>query len=334
MDNQDLAKTIIDDSFFLSSLEGSSYHEIFTEILPSMKVDVSLLENFYSYEFDLNDEDIRKLIIYLDLLDSKRLNEFIYHLLSLNYNFIDFSDRIMKVVEEEKDKIKNKNQYEVIENGYINILKFFMKKGRIKFKIYMNEFFNLAVQHGHLDIIKYLMSLESIYWTLDIEYRNYLRISIEKGNLEIFKYLISLEDKYGNVDIHDYNEKLFSIAVYNNRLDFVEYLISLESTYGQFDIHVVDERFIHIAIRKGYLDIIKYLVSLEKTHGPIDIHINDESMFKIAIHYGHLEIFKYLLSLEKTHGSIDILFDRTPFFRIANRHGHTHIIEFLNEWNI
>lgn len=126
---QSLPKIICDDSSVLHTLrERLSYDTIFTEVLPNMGVDVGLLEQFYSGQFEFENDNSRKLVNVLFKLEAFRLREFIFHLLSKDYVFEGLDGDIMTIVNEEKSNfVKSRNKFlHAAANGYLNLARNFI----------------------------------------------------------------------------------------------------------------------------------------------------------------------------------------------------------------
>jgi hypothetical protein len=183
-----------------------------------------------------------------------------------------------------------------------------------------NEFaFRTACGRGHLEVAKWLISLEPTHGIIDIhtDDKFAFRNACKNGHLEVAKWLHSLEPTHGKIDIHTKDEFAFRKACENGHLEVAKWLLSLEPTHGPIDIHVddgeandeyVNNKHTHneyafvIACANGHLEVVKWLLSLEPTHGKIDIHAENDCAFKLACSCGHLEIAQWLLSLAPTHG--------------------------------
>jgi len=165
------------------------------------------------------------------------------------------------------------------------------------------------------------------YSKIDIHsnYECAFRHACENGHLDVVKYLISLEPDHGRIDIHTWDEGAFQLACRNGHLDVVKYLISLEPEHGRIDIHAYDDYAFRCACYDGHLDVVKYLISLEPSHESIDIHARNEWAFRWACYNGHLDVVKYLISLEPDHGHIDI----HAWDDIAFTKGNFHIKQLL-----
>lgn len=352
MDDQEIKKIIYDDSHFLSSLE-EDYDDIFTFVLPLMDIkDIELLKRYYSGEFMFSNEEINRLIVYLNKLASKMLNELIFHLIIVRYDFEDVNIHVENIINEERIKYNKNKTYsdydKAISFGYLSLVKFvdrmYVEKSSLE----------IASRNGHLNIIKYLLSepnklVESLEYCIT---RIFTSASIG-GHIEILKYMINT---YGDIDIKTFEcslhnashknhletvkylvslgykieldilSKCIEIALQKKNLEIVKYLFSLEDTDCYIDFNVFGYGLLCAAITSGSLDIVKYLFSLENTHGKLDIHSKFADAAKVAISCGHLEILEYLFTLEHTHGKIIIDY---ICLKAAAMYNHLTMLKYL-----
>ena len=124
-----------------------------------------------------------------------------------------------------------------------------------------------------------------------------LRKASEKGHLEVVKYLMSLPDK---IDPSAENNFAIRWASLYGHLEVVKYLMSLPKEYG-IDPSVKDNEAIRWASLYGNLEVVKYLMSLPKEYG-IDPSADNNYAIRCANYYKGSKVVKYLLSLPKEHG--------------------------------
>lgn len=336
-------KTIVDDSAFLSSLE-EDYYEIFTDTLPTMEIDVELLEKFYLGEFNFNERDTEHLIISLHKILSGRLNEFIFYLVNTDYVFKDTNTDISLIVEQEKNKSKRyfrqylfheetvKYKLETLlllaaRNNYINILKFIVRvEPSIDIHCEYEYAYRLAAMEGHLQILKYLFSLEPTHGKTGYKHFNSLFITaVGTGKLDILKYLISLESLYYKIDTHYDSEVAYVSSIIIGHLDILKYLFSLEETHGKSKHS--DDDLLKIAADHDQLDIVKFFIEVRRC----DVHLDDDYISKKATEQGDLDTLKYILSLDSTHGKTEYKHFNNNLLEIAGENGYLDIVEFLIE---
>ena len=73
------------------------------------------------------------------------------------------------------------------------------------------------------------------------------------GHIEMIKYLISLKDKYGQINIHASNEHAFRFSCEGGHFEVIKYLISLKDEYGPINIHAYDEDGFRASCERGRL---------------------------------------------------------------------------------
>lgn len=352
MEKQALHKTIRDDSKFLLSLE-EDYDDIFDKVLPLMDINVEELEQFYSGEF--NFDNPKSLLVSLDKLDSCRLNEFVFYLITKDYKFEGVTDNIQSVVKQEMTSVLRKD----ITGGYLEFVKYYIE--REGFTRSKTEFFTAACENGHLHIAEYLISTDTELYEIDIHVDNFsLFIKAASNNqVHILKFLISLEHKYGKIYVTWIWNDIFYHLAGNGYLNVIEYLLSLEdykfseyfsptqallaSTYeGHLNIIIFilgNNRFnifipqiiqvFEIAAKKDHLHILEYFISLDPMYGKIDVRGIIESVFISTAQSGHLRILKYLISLEIIPGVIKFHKNNEALIKSITAVRYLHILEYL-----
>ncbi len=140
----------------------------------------------------------------------------------------------------------------------------------------------IASLYGHLEIVKYLVSLGTNIHIYGEYYSPLYNVS-RKGHLKIAQYLVSL-----GVDIHADNERALYYASTDGHLNVVQYLVEKGA-----NIHADNERALYYASTDGHLNVVQYLV--EKG---ANIHADNERALRSASMYGRLTIVKYLVSME------------------------------------
>jgi len=182
----------------------------------------------------------------------------------------------------------------------------------------------MASEYGHLEIVKWLLSLNE---SANITYEDYLdafKYACSKNNLEIAKILYNEDDKLdinyifeyvcgsGNLKIaqwlHSLSDKInidykeaFENASKSGNIEILKWVYSLNNNYN---IHDISYTIFHDALLYGNLDIAKWIYSLDDK---LDIRKGDDFIFKkfIESDYGILsnfgcnqtETLEYLISL-------------------------------------
>ena len=153
---------------------------------------------------------------------------------------------------------------------------------------------HLACQHGHLDIVQYLIKDQKCNpETTTPEGRTPLHSACKSGHLHIVKYLITdhkcnphCTDNNGLTALHN--------ACLNGHLDVTKYLISdchcnpQCSTQNGFTP-------LHCACQNGHLEVARYLIT-EKKCSPEHGNVNGCTPLHSAANNGDLAVVKYLIS--------------------------------------
>lgn len=120
----------------------------------------------------------------------------------------------------------------------------------------INTKHNLAIRYasskGHLNIVKYLVSLEKT----DIHLNDALKSASYAGNLDMIKYLISQ-----GADVQTQDNYSVKYASKNGHLNVVKYLVSVGA-----NIHVNNNEAVRLANENARFEVIDYLVSLGAPH--------------------------------------------------------------------
>jgi hypothetical protein len=109
------------------------------------------------------------------------------------------------------------------------------------------------------------------------------RYACENGHLDIVKFLLTLEPSHGRIDIYAKNEYAFRYACKNGHTNIVKFLLALEETHGQINIYTLSEYTFRACIN-GQLDIVRILLTSER----VNIHPYDDCGFhKSNFHIKH-----------------------------------------------
>lgn len=122
---------------------------------------------------------------------------------------------------------------EAAKGGYLEIVKYLFpynvdSPGQISYFSGANKVLEMASVYGHLDIIKYIVSMGEREGE-DINYSMALQEAARKGHLEIVMYLLEGPVAY-RVDIHNQDNALRQAIKYNHH-DVARYLKSKGSVY-------------------------------------------------------------------------------------------------------
>ena len=182
-----------------------------------------------------------------------------------NIDLITYFLEYMKLYEEAvDDNLLSSMLGFAAEFGYLKIVREIMKNSKCDPTADDNYAIRNAVKIGHLDVVKYLMSLDSKYG-IDpaADDNDAILHAAEKGRLHVLKYLMEeVDSKYG-IDPAAFDNSAIGCAASGGHLDFVKYLMeAVDSKYG-IDPSAGDNWAIRGTSYKGHLNVVKYLASLD-----------------------------------------------------------------------
>ena len=192
---------------------------------------------------------------------------------------------------------------------------------------------HLACEHGHLDIVKYL--LETLPYTEDyIDNKDSsghtaLHLACKHGHLEVIKYLLAQgsDPKGKNFS----RQTALHLACQHGHLEIVTYFLeTLPLTEDYIDNKDSSgHTALHLACKHGHLEVIKYL--LAQGSDPKGKNFSQQTALHLACQHGHLEIVTYFLeTLPLTEDYIDNKdhLSQTAL-HLACHEGHLKIVEQL-----
>ena len=209
--------------------------------------------------------------------------------------FFPFADHCANGdLEAVKDSIK-----ELLEES----IKVFLKDS-LKDNAYLMFGLDKAIQNGHLEVVKYLMSFEP-----DLKYEEKLivRLAFSNGHFELVKYLMSLGEETAR-----YGQSFIRQSVRDGQLAIVKYFSDIIKS----SFHALA---IRIASSYGHLEVVKFLFSL-------GTDVNEWNHFPLgsAAENGHLEVVKYLVSV-----GANIRATNDYAVRMANQNHHLEVVKYL-----
>jgi len=148
----------------------------------------------------------------------------------------------------------------------------------IEIDINHTDSLELAAGHGHLEVVKYLVSIGSCYLS---RYNTAVQFAAGNGHLEVIKYLFSV-----GANIYNNFFETLQAAISHDYLTIVEYLI-VQKPDG-----IYYYRIMKWAVKIGNLDILKILVNLG-----YNILTEDHYAIRWASRNGHLDMVSYLVEL-------------------------------------
>ncbi|XP_067660308.1 ankyrin repeat domain-containing protein 50-like [Haliotis asinina] len=212
------------------------------------------------------------------------------------------------------------------QNGHTEVVHLLVKHGA---NLYLrdkrgNNVLHLACSEGHLDVVKYIMSLD----TMNINRRGYERrtpvmLAGEGGHTEVVEFLV----KHGvNLSFRDNSRNnILHLACWEGHLNVVKYITSLD-TVNFNSGGLVGKTPVILAGKRGHKDVVEFLVK----HGA-SLSIRDNNHNTIlhpACWEGHLDVVKYIMSLHTMDIDSGGYRKRTPVM-LAGIGGHKELVEFL-----
>lgn len=156
----------------------------------------------------------------------------------------------------------------------------------------------LAIENGHLEVVKFLLSI-------GVFHPDAFNWACQAGHLEIIKYIHSM-NKFNICECYydcEHNYAM-NLACSNGHLEVVIFLHS---------IGVIFYNAIAYASSTGQMEVIKYLLSVKITCSTDAIDW--------ASRYGHLQVVKYLHDIGAPYSQSSIYW--------AKRNKHLAVIDFL-----
>lgn len=205
-------------------------------------------------------------------------------------------------------------------NGCIIIAKYIYSKYTITMTKETHwEIFRRSCVYGHLEIVKFLHSLNlelltNINFT-NINFETIFKKSCKKGHLNIAMWSHSF------VSFKPHNV-LFLNVCRNGHIEVARFLLSVDNL---INIHANNEYMFRISCSNGDLNSVKFLVLID---GKIDTHIlNDDALYNSCIN-GHTEVVKFLYTLDNNNSTF---IKKRKIFERCCENGHLGVVKFLYE---
>ena len=210
-----------------------------------------------------------------------------------------------------------------LERGHLDVVKFLVSKGAdVKRKDGPgNTPLHLASREGHLDIVEFLILEGANVKARNELKRTPLHLTSIGGHLDVAKFLVSegadvkKRDAIGNTPLY--------LASHYGHLDVANFLVSKGADVNQKNMDGVT--LLHIASEVGHLNVVKFLVSeganvnTKNEDGEAPLHLASEE--------GHLDIVKFLVSEGADVKESDD-YGITPL-HLASGEGRLDIVKFL-----
>lgn len=213
-------------------------------------------------------------------------------------------------------------------NNYINVVKYLVANGLFV----RSDSFKLAAARNHLDMVKYLLTIENININ-DLRIEDAIYAAIRANHLDMVKFLIQVDADRVNPQVKlercVENCVLAGIADIADTVDMLKYLLSVRNN---IDI----TRSLEHASEKGFFEMVKILVQYEQDNVNHICKLSiDKSRFGVrgnnialtnAALMGHLDIVKYLIE----HGA-NIHAHNDRAIQLASNYGKLDVVKYLVE---
>ncbi|XP_046577420.1 ankyrin-1-like [Haliotis rubra] len=186
----------------------------------------------------------------------------------------------------------------------------------------------LAALFGQTRVFSFLVQLGADVSLLDDNAENILHLSCRGGDEEIVKYIIKLNVVDINSKQHrDMTAMLLAVA-FGNRAAF-EYLVEMGADLLAVDIF--GNSVLHFACQGGYMDIVKYV--LKQNIGDINTMADDgRTPALIAAVSGHSALFEYLVKRGADLSVVDE--DGYNILHLSCEGGNMDIVKYVFKLNV
>jgi ankyrin repeat protein len=215
--------------------------------------------------------------------------------------------------------------FDACETGKLDIIENLLSENKINIYIHKYEAFKLSCSNGHVDVVKYLLTIKDI------------NINVYKDDGKIFKKICT--DGYFdlvvlilniNENIHyDICKKSFREACVNGHVKIAKYLekylpASVNEPFCRFNSLFCD------VCKNGHLEVVKFLLNMKDNN--ININSRYDYAFRGACCNGHFSVVEYLLN--RHNNNIDINIDSMYAFKISLENRYDNISMLLYKHNI
>lgn len=148
--------------------------------------------------------------------------------------------------------------------------------------------FEIASMNGNLELLHYLVS----YWDIHHCSQNLVVNAASNGHVDVLKYLMTLDRVYG-ITPSAHNNEAIRFAASNGHVQAVAFLMELDAEYG-IDPTARHNEAIRHAISNGHLEVVQYLMALDSNYN-IDPAALDNYGLRKAVENSHMEMIDYLI---------------------------------------
>lgn len=232
-----------------------------------------------------------------------------------------------------------------VEKGHLTVFKCLVERAHIDPYAQNGKTLYKAVQGGHLDIVKYILSIpfpevEPFTNNMSTLYQDMFVLAAKYNHLNVLKYLMN----YGGINSRTYMKSALFTAASEGHSRVVRYLKKLylshdyEGERPSIGTTPLPQAFLKAA-EHGHTEVLRDLLgtslnpsgtstALDTTHIEYYIKYNDYQALRLAAAGGHLNAVKCLLTAPFP-SKIDTL--DCEAFRLAASHGHLPVVTYFLE---
>lgn len=188
--------------------------------------------------------------------------------------------------------------YEACEKGDINLVKQFLENEELNVDIncFQGCFLTKSIKHGHLELVKYLLTSKSLKENISIEVGEGepLKEACEHAQLEIIKYLLTSPELKQHADIYTNQNNAFRMACEKQHIEIIDYFLTSPDLQEKFNIEQHLFTPMVIAGAKDNVEMVKILIDNPKLEKKIDINQHEDIILN-AIYDGAVNVMNYFI---------------------------------------
>lgn len=196
--------------------------------------------------------------------------------------------------------------FDACKSGDLNLIKNLLedKDLNIDINCFDGSFLHAAAKSGHIKILQYLLTSETLKEHIDIHSAQGLALknACENGHLEVVKYLLTSPELTEHARINEDNCLAFKNACEKNHFEIIKYLLTSQDLKENLDLSK-NENVIIIAADNDNINLARYLLTSKDLNGQINIHYAEDSIFRSTVQNNQINFLQFLIfemNIEKT----------------------------------